>query len=30
MRENPLAIIISSGGYLMEGFPFYDRIQMAH
>lgn len=30
MRQNPLAIIISSGGYLMDGFPFYERIQVAH
>jgi phage terminase large subunit-like protein len=30
MRENPLAIVISSGGYLMDGFPFYERISIAH
>ena len=27
---NPLCIIISSGGYLLSGFPFYERIQIAH
>jgi phage terminase large subunit-like protein len=26
MRKNPLVIIISSGGYLMDGFPFYERV----
>lgn len=25
-KLNPLRIIISSGGYLMDGFPFYERI----
>lgn len=30
MRENPLAIVISSGGYLMDGFPFYERVKAAH
>ncbi len=30
MRENPLAIVISSGGYLMDGFPFYERVKIAH
>lgn len=30
MRQNPISIIISSGGYLMDGFPFYTRIQTAH
>lgn len=30
MRKNPMAIIISSGGYLMDGFPFYERIKSAH
>ena len=27
---NPLCIIISSGGYNLSGFPFYERIQIAH
>lgn len=26
MKKNPLLIIISSGGYLMDGFPFYERV----
>lgn len=30
MRENPIMIIISSGGYLLDGYPLYDRIQVAH
>jgi len=30
MRKNPLVITISSGGYLMDGFPFYERVQHAH
>ena len=30
MRKNPMAIIISSGGYLMDGYPFYERIKTAH
>lgn len=30
MKKNPLLIIISSGGYLMDGFPFYERVQTAH
>lgn len=29
-RLNPMSIIISSGGYLMDGFPFYDRVVVAH
>lgn len=30
MRKNPISIIISSGGYLMDGFPFFERIKVAH
>ena len=30
MRENPLAIVISSGGYLMDGFPFFERVRVGH
>lgn len=30
MRENPLAIVISSGGYLMDGFPFFERVKIGH
>lgn len=30
MRENPLAIVISSGGYLMDGFPFFERVKVGH
>ena len=29
-KLNPLRMIISSGGYLMDGFPFYERVQNAH
>lgn len=29
MKPNALTITISSGGYLMDGFPFYERVQTA-